>query len=212
MSRAPSRACGPTGNARAKQRSVLPAGCVWCRNFYPVALGTCGGRSKLQHICHPAELWKRTCLHLSHQIAAVHLHGRFGDAHFVGDLFVKATSRCLNHDLALAGAQRLKTLPKHTRHILTLSTGTIASETGLDRVEEFLITERLREELYCTALHRLHGHRNVGMRRDKNDWKLPVRGGKIALKLETALPRHSNVEHHASRTARNVRLQEIGNR
>ena len=29
----------------------------WCRSFYPVVLGACG-RSKLQHICHPAELRK----------------------------------------------------------------------------------------------------------------------------------------------------------
>ena len=95
---------------------------------------------------------------------------------------------------------------------VTLPTGTIASEAGLDRVEELLIAERLREELYGTALHCLHGHRDVGMRRDEDDRHLPVRRGKVALKLETASAWHSNVEHQATRAVARSHLQKFGNR
>ena len=77
----------------------------------------------------------------------MHLHRRFGDADIVGNLFVEATGRDPNHDLALAGAERFETLPEPTQGPITLPTGTIASEAGLDGVEEVLITERFCEEL-----------------------------------------------------------------
>jgi hypothetical protein len=41
---------------------------------------------------------------------------------------------------------------------------------------------------------------------------LPVRRRKVALKLETASPRHSHVEYQASRAIRRIGLQEIRNR
>jgi hypothetical protein len=88
----------------------------------------------------------------------------------------------------------------------------MASEAGLHGVEEVLIAERFCKELYGTPLHRLHGHRDVAMRCDENNWHWPVRRGKVALKLKTALPRHSNVQHQASRAVREVGIQELGHR
>ena len=44
----------------------------------------------------------------------MHLYRRFGDAHIVGNLFVEATGRDLNHDVTFAGAERFETLPKRT--------------------------------------------------------------------------------------------------
>ena len=105
----------------------------------------------------------------------------------------------------------LETLFERTQGLVTLPTGTIASEAGLDSIEEVLITEWLREELDGTALHRLHGHRDVAVRGDEDDRELPVRRGKLALKLKAASPRHSNVEHQAGRAVRRLGLQEIGN-
>ena len=80
------------------------------------------------------------------------------------------------------------------------------SKAGIDRIWELLITERFCEELYGTALHRLHGHRDVRMRCNEDDRHSPVRRGKVALKIETASPRHSNVEHQASRAVSRVGL------
>src|SRR4029453_7117865 len=154
--------------------------------------------SHLKHIGHSAEFGKRTGLHLPHQVGAMHFHRGFGDADIVGNLFVEATSRDQDHDFPLAGAERVETLPELTQSPIALATGTIASEAGFDSLEEVLITERLCEELYGTPLHRLYGHRNVAVRRDEDDRQLPVRRGKVALKLKTASPRHSNVEHQAS--------------
>ena len=98
-----------------------------------------------------------------------------------------------------------------TQGLVTLPTGTIASEARLDGIEQILITEWLGKELYGTALHGLDGHRDVGVRGDENDRQLPVRRGKVALKLKAACPRHSNVEHQASRAVRGDGIQEIGN-
>ena len=135
----------------------------------------------------------------------MHLHRRFGNADIVGNLFVQATGRDMDHDLTLAGAERFETRPERMQGPIILATGAIASEAGLDRVEEILITERFCEELYGTALHRLYGHRDVAMRRDENDRQLPVRRGKVALKLKAASPRHSNVEDQTSRAVRQGR-------
>src|SRR5262245_212435 len=46
-------------------------------------------------------LRQRTGLHLPHQAAARHLHGRLGDADIIGNLPAEATARDLNHDLAV---------------------------------------------------------------------------------------------------------------
>jgi hypothetical protein len=50
------------------------------------------------------------------------------------------------------------------------------------------------------------------MRGDEDDGHLPVRRDKVALKLKTASPRHSHVEHQATWAVRRVRLEKIGNR
>jgi hypothetical protein len=138
---------------------------------------------QLENVCHSAELWKRTRLHLPHKVGTMHLYRRFGNADIVGDLFVQATGRDMNHDFTFAGAERFETRPERMQGPIILAAGAIASEAGVDRVEEILITERFCKELYGTALHRLYGHRDVPMRRDENDGQLPVHCAKVALKL-----------------------------
>jgi hypothetical protein len=49
----------------------------------------------------------------------------------------------MQHDLALARAERVETLPERSQCPITLPAGTIASEAGLDGVKKILITERL---------------------------------------------------------------------
>src|SRR5882672_527903 len=136
----------------------------------------------------------------------MHLHRRLGDSDIVGDLLVEATRHDMEHDLTLAGAERAETLPERSQCPVALPPGTIASEAGLDSVKKILITERLCEELDRTTLHRLHGHRHVGMRCNEDDLHLPVRSSKVALKLKTASPRHSHVEHEAGRALGRIGL------
>jgi hypothetical protein len=59
---------------------------------------------RLELLDHSAELGKRTRVHFPHRPAAMHLHRGFGDAAIEGNLFAQATTRDLNHDLALPGA------------------------------------------------------------------------------------------------------------
>src|ERR1700730_9616706 len=101
----------------------------------------------------------------------------YGDADTVGNLFVYVTGRDLGHDFTLARAERVETLSEHAQGPITLPACPIASKAGFYSLKEVLIAERLGEKLDCTALHRLHGHRHVGVRCDKDDWELPVRDG-----------------------------------
>src|SRR5215475_11115569 len=176
-------------------------------------IGSSGARRLMWHqiedVRHPAELGKGTSLHLPHQVGAMHLHRRFGDADIVGNLLVQATGRDLNHDLTLAGGERVETLSEPSQRLFTLPSGPIASKSGLDSFNEILITERFCQELHGAALHRLHCHRDIGVRRYEDDRHLPVRRGKVALKLETASPWHSHVEYKASRATRGIGVQEI---
>src|SRR5580700_1971332 len=142
----------------------------------------------------------------------MHLHRGFGDADIVRNLFVEATRHHMEHDLPLAGAKGVETLPEHSQYPFTLLSGTVASEAGLNSVKQVLITEWLCEELYGAALHRLHGHWHVGMRCNEDDRHLPARSGKVALKLKTASPRHPHVEYKASWALRRIGLEKIRNR
>ncbi len=152
----------------------------------------------IEDVRHPAELRKRTRLHLPHQVAPMHLHRGLGDADIVGNLFVQATRHDMEHDLTLAGAERVETLPERSYCTITLPTGAVASEAGLYSVKKILITERFCEKFYRAALHSLNGHRHVGMGCDEDDWHLPVCSRKVALKLKTASPRHPHVEDQTS--------------
>ena len=82
----------------------------------------------------------------------MHFHRRFGDADIMGNLLIQATGHDMEHDLMLAGAERVETFPERSQCPFTLPTGTIASEAGLNGVKQILITERLCEELYSAAL------------------------------------------------------------
>src|SRR5262252_1594646 len=85
-------------------------------NFAEARIGQSGAVRlfwcELEDIRHSAELGKRTGFHFSHQVGAMHLHRRFGDANVVSNLLVEATGRGLHHDLTLAGAERVETLPE----------------------------------------------------------------------------------------------------
>src|SRR5262245_2990545 len=110
----------------------------------------------------------------------------------------------MEHDLTLTRAERVETPPERRQSPITLPSGTIASQSGFNGLNEILITERLCQELDGAALHRLHGHRDVGVRCDEDNRHLPICRGKVALKLKTASPWHSHVEDQASRTVRGI--------
>src|SRR5262245_38971112 len=81
---------------------------------------------QIEDVRHPAELGKGTGLHLPHQVGAMHLHRRFGDADIVGNLLVQATGHHMEHDLSLAGTKRVETLSEPSQSPITLPSGSIA--------------------------------------------------------------------------------------
>src|SRR5580700_8261341 len=141
----------------------------------------------------------------------MHLYGGYGDADISSDLFIETARGRLDHDLPLARAKSIETLFERMKRLITLPTSPIPTKAVLDSIEQLLVSERLGEELYCTALHRLYGHGNIAVRRDEYDWDLPVGRSQFALELKTTGPRHSNIEHEAARALRGLGLEKIGN-
>jgi hypothetical protein len=60
-------------------------------------------------------------VHLPHRLLRGDLYRGFGDAYIAGNLLAKATPSDVNHDFALPGAQRAKTLPEVGQSILILA-------------------------------------------------------------------------------------------
>src|SRR5262249_30332530 len=137
--------------------------------------------------------------------------GRFGDADVSGDLLAQATARDLDHDLALARGQRLEAFLERPEISFLLAARTIAREADLNGVEEILVAEWLGQELDGAALHRLHAHRNIAVPRDEDDRDIPVRRRQLALQIEAALTRQSDVEHQAGGAVRRGRSEKVGN-
>ena len=101
--------------------------------------------------------------------------------------------------------------PERAQGLFILAPSTIASEAHLDRVDQVLITEGLGQELNGAALHRLHRHRDVTVPRYEDNRDLDIRSRELALKIQTAPPRQSNVQDEAGGTVRAVRFEEVGN-
>jgi len=129
----------------------------------------------------------------------MHFYCGFGNADIVGNLFVKATGHDMEHDFTLAGTKSFETLLQPSQSSITLPSSAIASKSGLDGLNEVLISKRFSQKLYGATFHRLHGHWDVGVCCDEDNWHLPVRRGKVALKLKTGSSWHSHVEYQASR-------------
>jgi hypothetical protein len=113
--------------------------------------------------------------------------------------------------IALARGKQLESIPELIKGLSAFSAGAIARKTVLDGVQKVLIAERLRQELDGARLHRLHGHRNIAVRRDEDDRELPIGRTNLALELDAASSRHSHVDDQADRALGQLSLEEIGN-
>ena len=167
---------------------------------------------KVQPVRHAGQIGQRGRLHLAYDVAAMDFDGDLADAHVGGNLLVEATGHDMRHDLALALAQTLEPHPQSCDRLLVFEQGAVARQTLLDRVQDFLIAERLRQELDRAALHRLNRHRHVGVARDENNRYANVRFDQLALQFEAAAPGQSDVENEASGSGRPAVLQEFGDR
>ena len=129
----------------------------------------------------------------------------------MGNLLAEAALNDLDHYLAFSPGERCEARPERTQGLFILAPTTIASEAEVDRVDQVLITERLGQELNGAAFHRLYRHRDVAVARYEDDRDLDIRSGELALKIQTAPPRQSDVQDEAGGTVRAVGVEEVGN-
>src|SRR6516164_4194075 len=85
------------------------------------------------------------------------------DADVVGDLLVEATRHHQCHHLPLTGGESLEARPQCGDCLFVFQKRAIACQTQLYRVQQVLIAERLGQELDCSSLYRLDGHRDVAV-------------------------------------------------
>src|SRR6516162_602614 len=140
----------------------------------------------------------------------MHFYGDFADADVVGDLLVDATSHHQGHYLALAWGKSLEAGPQRGDHLFVLQPRAISREAQLDRVQQVLIAERLRQKFDRSSLYCLDGHRDVAVSRDEDDRNVNVRRRELSLKIETASSRQPDIEHQARGPFRAPFFHEFG--
>jgi hypothetical protein len=132
------------------------------------------------------EASERIGMHFSHQVATVHLHGRFANAQLPGDLFVETTADDQAHYFLFARTERFVPLAQF-RRLGPLFTGRTVSIDGLlDSVQEILISEWFGEKLHRPGFHGAYRHLNVAVARDKYNWNLDIRVRELMLQLQSA--------------------------
>jgi hypothetical protein len=169
-------------------------------------------RRELQLVGHPRKIRQRLGLHLAHHLATVDPYGNLADADVAGNLLIHAALHDLTHYLAFARGQRLEALSKRGQRRFFLASGTVTCKTELDRIEQVLIAERLRQKLDRSSLHGLNRHGNVAVPGDEDNRQMNVRGRKLSLEIKPTSPGQSYVEHEAGRSVRAPGLQKFRHR
>ena len=71
-------------------------------------------------------------------------------------------------------------------------------ERFIDPVEQILFAKRLADKIERATPHRLDGHRNVAVPRDKNDRKRRTQLQQMCLQIEAGHSGHANIQHETS--------------
>ena len=79
----------------------------------------------------------------------------------------------------------------------------------LHRLEEFLIPDRLGQELDCACLHGSNRHRHIAVACDEDYRRADVFRGKSSLEFEAPQPGKPHIEHDAAGSARAFACQEF---
>src|SRR5260370_33766145 len=79
----------------------------------------------------------------------------------------------------------------------------------LDSVQQLLIPKGFRQKLHGPRLQCSDRHRNVSVRRDKNDRDWQADLGQLTLEIETAHLRQPHIENQATRLSGALFLQKL---
>src|SRR5262249_42871192 len=114
-----------------------------------------------------------------------------------GNIFVRHTGGDEKEDLALARGEGVHEQPDAIALFLLRVFLAFASERLPDRREQFAVVERFRQEMDCSGPHRLDGHGNISMPRDKYDGNRPAAVLQLLLEIQSALIRELDVKDQA---------------
>ena len=142
----------------------------------------------------------------------MHLHRHLAQIELGRDLFVRTTGHDEREHFPLAHRQRGEARLQFGDGAVLLAPNAVALDCDLDRVEQLLLTQGLRQEFDGAQLHCPHGHGNVAVPADEYDRKPHARLGYPALELESARPWQPDVEHDTPRRVRPPALQKFLNR
>ncbi len=102
------------------------------------------------------------------------------------------------HHFLLARGQRLITLVQGVDLGLLLSRRAVPLKGLLNRVQQILIPKRFRQKFHGSRFQRFNGHRDIPVRRNKDDGDLQTDLGQSVLEIETAHLRQSYIEDQAT--------------
>src|SRR6185437_2189213 len=88
----------------------------------------------------------------------------------------------------------------------------IAFNRVLHGIQKVLPAHRFCQELHSALFHCAYRHGNVPVTGNEDSGNLHIRLLELAMKIETALSRHANVENQALWDIRDLRAQELGGR
>jgi hypothetical protein len=86
---------------------------------------------------------------------------------------------------------------------------TVTLESLLNRVQQILVPKWLRQEFYGTRFQRPYGHRNVSVRRNKDNGYLHTNLGQPALEIEPTHLRKSYIQNQATRVRGGLPAQKL---
>src|SRR6516162_7149706 len=84
-----------------------------------------------------------------------------------------------------------------------------AFESFADAVQQFIVVERLGQELQSTSLHRLHCRWHITLSGDADDWHIGAFDGNPLLQLEAMEFCNRNVKYQAARDLGSWTIQEF---
>jgi hypothetical protein len=158
---------------------------------------------------HPDQFGQRIGLHLPHDVSALDLDRDLAGAERRGDLLVEHARGDQAHDLAFARSERGVTTLQQRQLTVPSACGLVAVQRQPDRVQQFLIFKRLRQELDRSRLHGLDRRRNIAVAGDEDDRNRHAGLRQLPLNVETARARQPDVQDQACGSARPATMEEF---
>src|SRR5215469_10078025 len=159
---------------------------------------------------HAHEIGEARGLRLHHKIGPVGLDRPRADAKIVGNLLVGMPGHQSLEDIALAVRQRRESVLDIAPLRLALLIAIPLIERRPHGREENLVLERLFEKIHGAKSHRLHGERDISMRRDDDHRHRELELSQSSQQVDAAELGHSHVGDDAARLDRGRDLQERG--